>query len=57
MANSVKSTCKVPKSHYLLLDTGRHQGRKENEKICILQLLIDYITDFPDMLNAFFIEW
>ena len=55
MANSVKSTCKVPKATICYWTQEDIEEEGEDEKICILQLLIDYITgdmifaDFPDM--------
>ena len=55
MTNSVKSTCKVPKATICYWTQEDIEEEGEDEKICILQLLIDYITrdmifaDFPDM--------
>ena len=52
---SVKSTGKVPKATICYWTQEDIEEEGEDEKICILQLLTDYITgdmifvDFPDM--------
>ena len=57
---SVKSTGKVPKA---TICYWPHEDIEEEGEDDILQLFTDYITgdvifvDFPDLRNAFFIEW
>ena len=57
MANSVKSTCKVPKAtiYYWTQEDIEEEG--EDKKICILQLLITGDMIFLTGEMPFFIEW
>ena len=54
----MKSTCKVPKATICYWTQEDIEEEGEDEKICILQLLIDYITgdmifaEFPDMFHS-----